>query len=221
MYLCASQYEDIVSMTDHNSMQKAITHLTRVGLFTLLFFAAFQTAGAQQLTLRSKMPAIEQIVIGIDGSNTSLNAHRGNKGTVVVFWSNECPWASKVEDRLVALQREFAPKGFSFVLVNSNDAKAFPKEAIEEARKRGYPMTYIVDTGSRVAKAFGAARTPEVFVFSANDELVYSGTIDDSPGDPNNVKQRYLHQALTQVLNGQPVNVPQTKAFGCTIRTQG
>jgi hypothetical protein len=79
-------------------------------------------------------------------------------------------------------------------------------------------MTYVVDGGAAFAKALGASRTPHAFVFDSNNALIYVGTIDDSPGDPGNVKKTYLSDALTAMVGGSAIGVPKTEAFGCTIK---
>jgi thiol-disulfide isomerase/thioredoxin len=175
-------------------------------------------AVAQEIPLGSQMPMGDQGLADVAGGNKSLGSLRGSKGTVVAFWSNQCPWIDKYQERVLALANTFKSQGIGFVFVNANDAAAYPKESVEESRAKGYPVTYLMDGTSALAKAFGAERTPHVYVFDATGTLVYVGTVDDSPGDPGNVQKQYLRDALTAVVQGSPVAVPQTKAFGCMIR---
>ena len=108
------------------------------------------------------------------------------------------------------------------VLVNSNDASSFPAESPEATAayrgEKGISFPYLSDVASDLARAFGATRTPQAFVFDAAGTLVYSGAIDDSPGDPDNVGKEYLRDALGALSRSEPVDVPETKAFGCMIR---
>lgn len=152
------------------------------------------------------------------GGQGSLADLAGSTGTVVLFWSNQCPWVDKYEDRVLALYDQYSGQGISFVLVNSNDPSAFPRESAQASAERGYTMPYLMDARSALARAFGASRAPHVFVFDADRSLVYVGTIDDSPGDPGNVQNTYLADALGALVGGGQIPVAKTKAFGCTIK---
>lgn len=178
-------------------------------------------AQAEEIPLGTKMPAMDVSLVDVSGASARLGSLGGAKGTVVVFWSNECPWAGKYEDRLFGIANEFAGQGFSFLLLNPNDPVAFPGESVEAGQKWLAGRTgvrYFADASGSVAKAFGASRAPSVFVFDADEVLVYVGTIDDSPGDPGNVKKQYLREAMSGVAGGGDIPVPKTKAFGCTIK---
>ena len=185
-------------------------------LLVLLAAGAFAgSAHAQQLPLGTPMPLADQTLTSAGGGTSSLAGVKGAKGTVVVFWSNQCPWIDKLQDRLFALSNEFKSQGVGFVLVNANDAAAFPKEAAGAA---AYPVPYLVDADAQLAKAFGAERTPHIYVFDARNTLVYAGALDDSPGDAANVQKQYLRDALTALAGGQTIGLPETPAFGCTIK---
>lgn len=173
---------------------------------------------AQELPLGAQMPMADQSLANASGGQAALSGLRGERGTVVVFWSNQCPWIDKYADRVTSLAGDFEGQGVSVVLVNSNDAEAYPQESLEQSREKGYGVAYLMDPESRLARAFGAERTPHVFVFDPNNALVYVGTIDDSPGDAANVQKTYLRDALTALVGGGASAVPQTKAFGCTIK---
>lgn len=186
----------------------------------LLVAPAAGQAGAE-IPLGSALPDASLGRVG--GGQATLSSLAGQQGTAVVFWSNQCPWVDRVEDRLIDLVDTYSGQGIAFVLINSNDAEAYPQESAEESAAAGYPsgVAYLSDPTSEVARTFGAERTPHVYLFDASDALVYVGTIDDSPGDPANVQQEYLHDALDAVAGGSNVAVPQTKAFGCTIKFAG
>ncbi len=194
-------------------------YLTRLSLFALLFaFAAPVWAQQSGLAIGGSLPMADHPLSTYDGQSQTLGAAKGAKGTVVVFWSNDCPWSTRLEDRVIDLASRYKSQGIGFILVNSNDGVAFPKEG--EPGNKSYGFPYVVDKGSSVAKAFGASRTPHVYVFDANGSLAYIGAIDDSPGDAGNVQKRYLEDALKSVVAGSPVAVPETKAFGCTVKLQ-
>lgn len=181
----------------------------------------------QELSLGSAMPMAGTSLANVNGGQSTLTSLAGSSGTVVVFWSNQCPWVTKYQQRFTNIVNAFSSRGIAFVLINSNDASAFPQESAEQSashfRQAGLPssVTYLSDASSQLARAFGASRTPHVYVFDANQQLAYVGTIDDSPGDPGNVKEEYLRDALNAVLAGSEVAIPKTKAFGCTIKYAG
>lgn len=207
---------------------KTLETVYRTFMWTVaIALVVVSTAHAQapeEIPLGSEMPATAVQLNRVTGGQASLGGLQGSAATVVVFWSNQCPWVEKYEQRFTALANDYSGRGVNFVLINSNDSDAYPQEAASSSAERfnsaGYPtgLNYLDDPSSEVATAFGAQRTPHVFVFDAEESLVYVGTIDDSPGDPGNVKESYLKQALDAVVGGSSVPVPKTKAFGCTIK---
>ncbi len=88
----------------------------------------------------------------------------------------------------------------------------------QRAKARGFKFPYVVDATSDVARAFGATRTPEAYLFDAAGKLVYHGTIDDNYKSEKDVKTTYLKDALDAVIAGEAVPVAQTKAVGCSIK---
>ena len=170
----------------------------------------------------SPMPEASHPLITTDGSEQTLASVRGNGGTLVIFWSNQCPWVDRYEDRVLGLQERAQADDIALVLINSNNASAFPDESREanreRARAQGYSMPYLKDPEGVVARAFGASRTPHVFLFDAGGSLVYRGAIDDSPGDPESVQENYLREAIAAVASGETPSTSSTRAFGCTIK---
>ena len=145
------------------------------------------------------------------GGTTSAHDLFGNRGAAFVFWSNDCNWTLQYEDRIEALSTSSVP----IILVNSNNAEVFPKEA--EMGKQ-YSTAYVRDRGGKLARALGAERTPHAFVFDASKKLVYSGGIDDSPADAQIVQVQWLQDTIAQLSEGQSVSVSPTKSFGCRIK---
>jgi len=170
----------------------------------------------------AQLPLADRPMPSTDGRSLTLAQLQGSRGLVVVFWSNRCPWVDRYEARLKELAETYEGRGIRFVLVNANDAGAFPQESLEasaaQARRKGYTLPYVRDEGSTLAQALGASRTPEVFVFTAQGRLLYRGAIDDSPGDAANVQQAYLREALEALLQGRQPAITETSPFGCLIR---
>lgn len=158
----------------------------------------------------------------VDGRELSIADVAGAKGTLVVFTCNHCPWAKAWETRIAALGNTYAQRGVGVIAINSNDPASYADDSFEamvkRAKERDFKFPYVVDKGSTVAKAFGAERTPEAFLFNADGTLVYHGTIDDNADDAGAVKAHYLRDALESVATGQPVAVKETKALGCGIK---
>ena len=203
-------------------------HLIRTLKWTLaaglLVVGTARAQSPEEIPLGSEMPAATVQMSRVGGGQATLGSLQGSAGTVVLFWSNQCPWVEKYQGRVADLANAYGDRGVRFVLINSNDPTAYPQEAAaasaEHFGSAGFPasVTYLSDPSAAVAGAFGAQRTPHIFVFDGDASLVYVGTIDDSPGDPSNVGAQYLGDALAAVVGGSGVPVPKTKAFGCTIK---
>jgi peroxiredoxin len=190
-----------------------------------LLLASAVAAHAADLALGSPIPASDVKMKNVDGKDTTLAAVKGAKGTLVVFTCNHCPYSQGWEDRIVALGNTYSKKGIGVIAVNSNDPSVAADDGFEHmqtrAKEKGMGFPYVVDATSGVAKAFGATRTPETYLFDASGKLVYHGAVDDNMKEPENVKETYLKNALESVSNGQDVQVKETKALGCSIKFRG
>lgn len=171
------------------------------------------------------IPKAEVKLTATDGRLVSVGGVRGTKGTLVVFTCNQCPYARAWEERIVALGNEYLGHGIGVVAINANDPATVPEDGLDEMKRRassrGMRYPYVVDETSEVARAFGATRTPEAFVFDSSGRLAYRGTIDDNAQDKANVTQFYLRDALAAVVSGEPVPMAITKALGCSIKFRG
>lgn len=190
-----------------------------LGLAAVVLLAA---GGAAALEIGEGMPMGAVKMKNVDGSELSLAGSTGPRGLLVVFTCNHCPWAKAWEGRIVALGNTYRLKGIGVVAVSSNDPKEYPEDAWEEMQKRakdeGYEFPYVVDATSDAARAFGATKTPEAYLFDVSGKLVYSGAIDDNARDPDAVKVQYLKDALEAVVKGGEVPIKKTKALGCSIK---
>ncbi|MFD2572560.1 thioredoxin family protein [Spirosoma soli] len=164
-------------------------------------------------------------VKNVDGRTITLADYRSQKGLVVVFTSNHCPFSKAYEDRLIALDRKFAPQGYPVLAIMPNDPTAYEDDSFENmkarAREKGYTYAYAMDETQTVARAFGATRTPQVYVLKQTNGqfiLEYVGTIDDSPQDGAGVQRRYVDDAVSSLLAGRPVQSPISKPIGCAIK---
>ncbi len=156
-----------------------------------------------------------------DGGEASLEALSDASVVVVAFWCNHCPYVRAWEERLNAIARDYADRGVATVAICANDAVTHPGDSFEamvlRAKEQGYVFPYARDDTQAVAHAYGAERTPEVFMLDAERRLAYHGAIDDST-DPAAVGVHHLRAALDAVLAGGKPAVAQTPAVGCTIK---
>ena len=181
-----------------------------------------QDSGPKPLALGAAIPMADQKMKNVDGQAIAVADVRGAKGTLVVFTCNACPYAKAWEDRIVALGNEYKSKGIGVIAVNANDPGKVAEDGHDQmktrAREKNFAFPYVVDATSGLARAYGATRTPEAFLFDAQGKLVYHGTIDDNAQDPEKVSSRYLSDALAAVASGKDVAVKETKAMGCGIK---
>ncbi len=160
---------------------------------------------------------------GVDGQTHTLEDLLANhRAVAVIFSCNHCPYVRAWEDRMVAIQRDYADRGVALVAINANDATRYPEDDFphmqERARQKGFNFLYLRDESQEVARAYGATHTPHVFLLDSEGVLRYRGAIDDNYEDPAAVRQPYLRQALDALLEGAAVPVPTTEAVGCTIK---
>jgi len=166
--------------------------------------------------------AIQFNLPGVDGKQHSLGQYVGKNAVVVIFSCNHCPYVRAWEDRMVQIQNEYANRGVQLIAINSNDVAEYPDDSFarmkERAREKKFTFPYLYDETQQTAHAYGAERTPEVFVFDKKSTLRYHGTIDDNYDDPTAVKKRYLRDALDAVLAEKTISEAETRPVGCTIK---
>jgi thiol-disulfide isomerase/thioredoxin len=159
----------------------------------------------------------------VSGSIKSLNEIASDKGTVVMFLCNHCPYVIHVNPELVKLADEYIAKGVAFVAISSNDAVNYPQDGPEKmsihAKENGYHFPYLYDESQEVAKAYDAACTPDFYVFDWSMRLVYRGQMDGSrPNSGIPVTGEDLRIALDNVLEGRPQSEIQRPSAGCNIK---
>ena len=175
-----------------------------------------------ELEIGSAMPLMDHQLADISGNTMTLADAKGDAGTLVVFSCNTCPWVIRWEDRYVSLANTYAPKGIGMIAVNSNAARFGSEDSLEEmvehAKNNGYNFPYAQDPESELASAFGATKTPHIYLFNADDKLVYLGAIDDNAKNAKKVEVPFLANAIDALLAGNPINPQTTKALGCSIK---
>lgn len=156
------------------------------------------------------------------GALVSLEQRWGDRATVVLFTSNHCPYSQAWEDRIIALARDYGPRGVAFTAINSNATQRTRGEGADamaaRAQSKQYPYPYLLDDDQSVARQYGATRTPELFVFDAGRRLRFHGAVDDNYDDPAAVRRRYAADALDAILAGREPEPRETEVLGCPIR---
>jgi peroxiredoxin len=159
---------------------------------------------------------------GVDDKEHSLDDYAGEKGVAVIFSCNHCPYVRAWEDRMVQIQADYLGRGVQLVAINANDESKYPDDSFpkmkERAREKRFNFPYLRDETQSVARAYGAERTPEVFLFDKDFILRYHGAIDDNYDDPKAVKEHYLRKALDSMLAGKSISTAETKPVGCSIK---
>ena len=159
---------------------------------------------------------------GTDGQWHSLEDYRASPLLLVIFTCNHCPYARAWEGRLIALAREYAPRGLATVLINPNETENYPEDSmermVERAREMHFPCPYLRDDSQEVARAYGAEVTPHPFLFDHDRRLIFQGKPDDNYRDPARVRVSYLRDAIEAALAGRPVPLPVTSVIGCSVK---
>jgi peroxiredoxin len=199
----------------------------KILLWAALFLGLALIAQAQRTSgLQPGDDAPDFQLRNIDGQMVSLADYKQAKGFIIVFTCNHCPFAKLYEDRIIALHNKYASKGYPVVAINPNDATKQPEDSfemmIQRAKEKSFPYVYLQDETQEVARTYGAARTPHVWVLQKQDnnklKVMYVGGIDNSPEDAANATEKYVERAIDELQAGRIVSKTMTKAIGCTIK---
>ena len=166
-------------------------------------------------------------LINIDDKMVSLADFKDAKGFIIIFTCNHCPYAVAYEDRIIALDKKYAPLGYPVIAINPNDPEAEPRDSFElmkeRAAEKGFTFPYLLDKGQNIYPQYGANRTPHIFILNKENGkniVRYIGAIDDNFRDPKDVSKTYVADAVDALLSGKPVPVETTVAIGCTIKVK-
>ncbi len=199
-------------------------------LITTLLLASIALGAVAQTQTPAKGLAVGDKAVAfslknIDGKTVSLADYNSAKGVILTFTCNHCPYSKAYESRIVALDKQYKPLGYPVVAINPNDPTLEPEDSFDEMKKRakdkGFTFPYLVDATQDITKAYGATRTPHMFVLQREGDAFfvrYIGAIDDNHSEPEKVTKRYLGEAVDALLAGKPVPNSFTKAIGCGIK---
>lgn len=160
-----------------------------------------------------------------DGAMVSLSDYKDAKGFIVIFTCNTCPYAVAYEDRIIALDKKYASKGYPVIAIMPNNTDIQPRDNMDamkqRAQSKGFTFPYLMDEGQKISPQYGATKTPEVYVLQKTkkgNEVKYIGAIDDNYQDAKAVNSKYVENAVDALLSGQPIKETKTRAIGCSIK---
>jgi len=161
----------------------------------------------------------------INGTYVSYDDYPDAKGFIVVFTCNTCPFSVANENRIIALDAKYKNVGYPVIAINPNNPDIQPGDSFEAMQKRakekGFTFPYLFDEGQKVYPLYGATKTPHVYLLQKTEkgnEVKYIGAIDDNSRNPNAVKVKDLENAVDALLNGETIEITETKAIGCSIK---
>ena len=153
----------------------------------------------------------------------NLQTLKGEKGTVIMFICNHCPFVIHVNSEITKLANEYQKQGIAFIAISSNDVENYPQDAPHlmkiKAKEEKYPFPYLYDETQEVAKKYDAACTPDFYLFDADLKLVYRGQLDDSrPGNGLPLTGKDLRNALSALIHQREIESLQKPSIGCNIK---
>jgi peroxiredoxin len=187
-----------------------------LAVFLMAFVIAVPSGNANDFNIGSTVENFK--LSDTNGVEKSFNELKGEKGTIVIFLSAQCPVVKQYNERLNAIVADFQAKGINFIGINSNSTESL--EWVKSHAEENYKFPMLIDKGNVIADKWGATATPEIYFFDKDNKLVYHGAIDnDRKGD--NITSMFLRTALGEYLAGKVIGMNKTKAFGCTIKRVG
>jgi peroxiredoxin len=158
-------------------------------------------------------------ITGVDDKTHNLSDYKDAKLVIVVFTCNHCPIAQANQDRLIALQKDYASKGVQLIAVNVNNIPEDQLDKMKErAKSKEFNFPYLYDPTQKIGQDYGATVTPHIFVLDKNRKLAYTGAIDDSIMKADAAKKHYLRDAIDALLAGKVPSETVTKQLGCAIK---
>ena len=172
--------------------------------------------------MRSGVQMPDFNLIGVNGEKSSIESLGEYKALAVIFGCNHCPYVKAYIGRIITIQEKYREKGFTVVMINSNNEETHPDDSFDNMKKNaeenGFNFRYLRDETAEVARAYEAKYTPEVFLLDSERKLRYKGRVDDCWHSVKGVKRHDLEKAIEELLDGREIGVKSTTPVGCTIK---
>lgn len=169
--------------------------------------------------------AIDFKMKNVDGRVLSLSNFENAQGYILIFTCNHCPYSKAYEDRIIELDKKYKSMGYPVIAINPNDSIIAPEDSFSKmkirASEKGFTFPYLLDADQSVARAYGATRTPHVFLLQkeAGQLIVrYIGAIDDNSENASETKYNYVADGVDALMDGENPDPEFTKAIGCSIK---
>ena len=167
-------------------------------------------------------PAPDFNLVNVDGRSLSRDQLMGEKGLLVMFICNHCPYVKAILPRLVADCRELNSLGINSVAIMSNDPIVYPEDGFEYMQKIAadlyFPFAYLVDPSQQVAKSYGAMCTPDFFGFNSQGQLQYRGRFDECRKETASHSSRDLFHAMRRIAETGNGPAEQIASIGCSMK---
>lgn len=174
------------------------------------------------LAIGSSLPGQDTKMKDVSGKEVSFKDAIKKNGLLVMFSCNTCPVVGKYQSRTLETAKIAADNEIGVIVLNSNEATRNDGESFDDmkayGREQGYEFSYVLDKNSAMADAFGATRTPEIFLFDKSGKLTYHGAIDDNANDPAEVNRKHAGIAIEEMVAGKNVSTAKTRFVGCGIK---
>jgi peroxiredoxin len=164
-------------------------------------------------------------LMNVDGNMVSLSDYKDAKGFIITFTCNTCPYAVLYEDRIEALHKKYASKGYPVIAIMPNNTDIMPGDNMKamkaRAASKGFTFPYLMDEGQKIFPQYGATKTPHIYVLQKTKKgnvVKYIGAVDDNYKDAKAVTNKYVENAVNALLNGEDIIETKTRAIGCTIK---
>lgn len=181
-----------------------------------------QAQSIQSIAVGTKAPKVDVKMKDVSGKDVSIKDMMQENGVLVMFSCNTCPYVIKNQDRTKDIAAYALNKKVGVIVLNSNEAYRKGEDSYtamqEYAKSQQYNWPYVIDQNHQVADAYGATKTPEIFLIDKEGTLVYKGAIDDSPADYKKVERIHLRHAIDEMVTKKDIAVKESKSVGCTIK---
>ncbi len=204
-------------------MKRVLMFTATLGLFTAILLSFSKADDRSAIDIGADAPLTEVVMEdAISGKDYTLDGIKKENGLLVMFSCNTCPWVLAWEDRYDDIAAACADNKIGFIVVNANEAQRGSSDSKAgmkaHAEDKNYTFPYVIDKNHVLADAFGATKTPDLFLFDGTLKLQYKGAIDDNGRDPSAVTKKYIENAITNMVAGKAIDPNSTRSIGCSIK---